>query len=254
MLAEAPKDRSADMLYAAAQHDPALDLMRARCRRVPVARRLELVAEPTLSLPQRALAAWHSSGVDPRGEWRVGRGDLGALLRTYADLGAPDRLLEAVAVATKKIRDPLALFLPLLWLAAEDGERALVEVSPPPSGLIDGVPLYALDKHTRLGRQAIGRFAKENAEIARFLSKHGCGSGDGALRMAVFYADGALTRPTLQWRYSADLSAVGMAADFHKVHVAADVGAALVQLVSAHIGELDAIRLQLLSRALPLDP
>jgi hypothetical protein len=71
--------------------------------------------------------------------------------------------------------------------------------------------------------------------------------------MAVFYADGALTRPTLQWRYSAELSAVGMAADFHSVHVAPDVGAVLVQLVSAHIGELDAIRCQLLSRPLPPD-
>jgi hypothetical protein len=58
---------------------------------------------------------------------------------------------------------------------------------------------------TRLGRQAIKRFAQENAEIAQFLSKRGCASGDdGALRMAVFYADGALTRPTLRWRHSAN--------------------------------------------------
>jgi MgsA AAA+ ATPase C terminal len=255
MLAEAPKDRSADMLCAAADHDPALEIMRATCRSVPVARRLEFVADQTLSLPERALAAWHSSGVDPRGERRVGPGDLGALMRTYAGLGVPDQLVEAVAVATKKIRDPLALFLPLLWLAAADGEPALVDVSPPPSGLIKGVPLYALDKHTRLGRQAIGRFAKQNAEIARFLSKQGCGSGDdGALRMAVFYADGALTRPTLQWRYAAELSAVGVAADFHKVHVAADVGSALVRLVAAHMGELDEIRCRTLSRALPSEP
>ena len=255
MLAEAPKDRSADMLCAAADHDPALKAMRASCRFVPVARRLEFVADPTLSLPERAFAAWHSSGLDPRGERRLGPGDLGALLRTYADLGIPERLLEAVAVATKKIREPLALFLPLLWLAAEGGETALVDASPPPSGLIDGVPLYALDKHTRLGRQAIGRFAKQNAEIAQFLAEHGCGSGsDGALRMAVFYADGALTRPTLQWRCSAELSAVGVAADFHSVHVAADVGAALVRLVTAQLGDLDAIRCRMLSRALSSDP
>jgi hypothetical protein len=67
----------------------------------------------------------------------------------------------------------------------------------PSSGLINGVPLCALDKHTRPGRQSIGRFAQENAEIARFLSERGCSSGDDrALRMAVFYADGAVTRPT----------------------------------------------------------
>jgi hypothetical protein len=123
-----------------------------------------------------------------------------------------------------------------------------------PSGLINGVPLYALDRHTRLGRRAIGRFAQEDAEIAQFLTERDCDPGDdGALRMAVFYADGALTRPTLRWRYSAELTAASIAADFHKVNVAASVGVELVELVAAHIAHLDAIRSQLLSRALPAD-
>ena len=254
MLAEAPKDRSADLLCAAAQHDPALEVMRSRCRLVSSDRRLEFVADPTLSLPGRAVAAWHASGVDPRGEGRLGRGDPGALMRTYADLGAPDRLLEAVMAATKAIRDPLALFLPLIWLSSNKGETALLDRVPPPSGLIDGIPLYALDKHTRLGRQAIGRLIRENAEVAEFLFEFECGSrDDGPLRMAVFHAEGALTRPTLHWRHSAELSAVGMAADFHSVNVYADVGAALTQLVAKHLGQLDAIRCELLSRALQQD-
>jgi hypothetical protein len=254
MLAEAPKDRSADLLFAIALHDPALEIMRSRCRSVSVARRLEFLADPTLSLPERALAVWHSSGVESRGERRVGPGDLDALMRTYAELRVPERLLEAVAVAIKKAREPFALLLPLLWLTASGSETELLDSPLPPSALINGVPLYALDKHTRLGRQAIGRFAKENAEIARFLTKRGCGSGDDrALRMAVFYADGALTRPTLRWRHSAELTASGVAADFHGVHVGADVGPELAELVVAHIANLNSIRSQLLSRALPPD-
>jgi hypothetical protein len=146
------------------------------------------------------------------------------------------------------------LLLPLLWLAAAGGETELFDSPLTPSGLIDAVPLCALDKHTRLGRQAVKRFAEENAEIAQFLSERGCSSSDdGALRMAVFYADGALTRPTSRWRYSAELTAAGVAADFHGVHVGADVGAELVELVTAHIADLNAIRSQLLSRALPPD-
>jgi len=253
MLAEAPKDRSADMLFTAAQHDPALEIIRARRRSAPVAQWLEFVAEPTLSLPERALAAWHSSGVESPGERRVGPGDLDAVMRTYARLGVPGRLLEAVAIALRKTHEPIALFLPLLWLSAVGGETELAESPLAPSGLIDGVPLYALDKHTRVGRQAVGRFARENAEIARFLTEHAHGSREGALRMAVFYADGALTRPTLQWRQSAELTAVGVAADFHSVNVAAGVGSALIWLVSAHIADLNAIRRQVLSRALPLN-
>jgi hypothetical protein len=254
MLAEAPKDRSADLLFAVVLHDPALETMRSRCRSISVARRLEFVADSTLSLPERALAVWHSSGVESWGEQRVGPGDVDALMQTYAELGVPGRLVEAVAVAIKKAREPFPLLLPLLWLAAAGSESELLDSPLAPSGLINGAPLYALDRHTRFGRQAIRRFAQENAEIAQFLTKRGCDSGDdGALRMAVFYADGALTRPTLRWRHSAELTVAGVAADFHKVQVAADVGADLVELVAAHIADLDSIRIQLLSRALPRD-
>jgi hypothetical protein len=179
---------------------------------------------------------------------------LAALMRTYGELGVPERLLEAVAVAIRRAREPFALLLPLLWLAAAGSETGLADSPLAPSGLINGVPLYALDKHTRLGRQAIGRFAQENAEIAQFLTERGCGSDDdGALRMAVFYADGALTRPTLHWRHSVEVTAAGVAADFHKVHVAAEVGAELVQLVATHIADLNTIRSRLLSRALSPD-
>ena len=45
--------------------------------------------------------------------------------------------------------------------------------------------------------------------------------------------------------------ASGAAADFHKVNVAPRVGAELVQLVAAHIANLNAIRGRLLCRALP---
>jgi len=92
--------------------------------------------------------------------------------------------------------------------------------------------------------------SRENAEIAQFLSEHAQGSREAALGMAVFYADSALTRPSLQWQRSEELTAAGVAADFHKVNVAASVGVALTRLVRAHIADLNAIRLQVLSRAL----
>ena len=254
MLAKSPKDRSADLLFAAVLHDPALEIVRTKCQSLSIPGRLEWVADPTLSLPERALAAWHSSGVASWGDRPVGPGDLNALTRTYAELGVPERLLEAVVHATKKTREPFVLMLPLLWLAAADGETEVVDSPLAQSELIKGVPLYALDRHTRLGGEAIGRFARENLEIAQFLTEHAPSSREGALRMAVFYADSALTRPTLQWRQSAELTAAGTAADFHKVNVAAGVGAALVQLVRTHVADLNAIRAQVLSRALTPGP
>ena len=127
MLAEAPKDRSADLLFAVVLRDPALETMRSRCRSVSIARRLEFVADPTLSLSERALAVWHSSGIESRGEQRVGPGDLHALMRMYAELGVPERLLEAIAVTVRKARDPFVLLLPLLWLAAFENETEVLD-------------------------------------------------------------------------------------------------------------------------------
>jgi replication-associated recombination protein RarA len=57
MLAKSPKDRSADLLFAAVLHDPALEIVRTKCQSLSIPRRLEWVADPTLSLPERALAA-----------------------------------------------------------------------------------------------------------------------------------------------------------------------------------------------------
>jgi hypothetical protein len=57
----------------------------------------------------------------------------------------------------------------------------------------------------------------------------------------------------LRWRHSAEITAAGVAADFHGVHVAPEVGAQLVELVATHIADLDRIRSQVLSRALPPD-
>jgi hypothetical protein len=54
MLAEAPKDRSADLLFGVSLRDPALETMQLRCRSASIARRLEFVTDPTLSLPERA--------------------------------------------------------------------------------------------------------------------------------------------------------------------------------------------------------
>ena len=51
MLAAAPKDRSADLMFAIVLHHPALESARSRLRSVSIAQRLEWVADPTLIVP-----------------------------------------------------------------------------------------------------------------------------------------------------------------------------------------------------------
>jgi hypothetical protein len=63
--------------------------------------------------------------------------------------------------------------VPLIWLAARNSEKRVCDCAVPPLVKADDVPLYALDKHTRLGREAIWRLACENdcvrACLARFV-------------------------------------------------------------------------------------
>ena len=114
--------------------------------------------------------------------------------------------MSAVVHATKKTRAPFVLMLPVLWLAAADGETELVDSPLAPSELIKGVPLYALDRRTRLGGEAIGRFARENREIAQFLTEHARQLSRGsncAWRSSMPTARGP--EQTLQWRQSSRL-------------------------------------------------
>ena len=50
----------------------------------------------------------------------------------------------------------------LVWLAAHhDGTPSVRECAVPATRVEDGVPMYALDKHTRLGREAIRKGREE---------------------------------------------------------------------------------------------
>jgi hypothetical protein len=249
LLAQAPKDRSADFLLLGALHAPALERARAECRALSPPDRLDIVADGSRPLAERAVGAWLASGLEVRGEQRVGPGDLNGLLRTYAELGAPHSLVEAVAIAARRTREPVTLFQPLLWLEAVKGATEIVDSPLPHSAIVNGIPVCALDKHTRLGQQAINRFGRENAAIARFVRDYLPGSRrDGALRLAVFYADGGLTRPVLRWAGAAALERLGLAGEFASVNVALPVGDDLIGLARENLAHLNAIRARLLTR------
>jgi hypothetical protein len=247
-LAEAPKDRSTDHLICAAAHEPGLEPAREACGNIPVSRRLEFVSDLTRSLPERAVAAWYASGIENGRERRVGAGDLDALMRTYADVGAPGPLLDAIRTAVRRTREPITIVLPLVWLALADETPRIDNAALPQSTYVNGVPLYALDMHTRLGRQAIATFRRDNAEIARYLSEHVADfRRDRALQLAVFFADSALIRPRLCWRQAGPIERLGIDADFASINVTPAIGSQLTELVRQNLAHLNMIRADILA-------
>jgi hypothetical protein len=172
LLAEAPKDRSADYLCDAKDHPMLADFWRAM-ENASLKSRLSHVQDHALVLPQRAIAAFSALGIGSRGDISRDTAGLETLLTTFRELEVPKELVAATGIAAARTREPITVMVPLIWLAARQGENGVYDCIVPPLVKADDVPLYALDKHTRLGREAIWRFACENdivrACLARFV-------------------------------------------------------------------------------------
>src|SRR5262249_5048910 len=132
----------------------------------------------------------------------------------YRNLGAPEELVAATGIAVARTREPITLMVPLVWLAAQEGGSTVIDRTIPPSLVVDDVPMYALDKHTRLGREAISRFAKKNEAVRACLERcvPQARRRDAAL-MAAFYGDAAPLAKKLEWAGAAALEVLVTEAD-----------------------------------------
>jgi hypothetical protein len=251
MLAAAVKDRGAEGLACAAANHPSLGSYRHLLTTLAIPHVLGMVLDTTLPLVERATAAWHASGVDLWPNRRVGPGDLPALLQTYRKLGAPEETLGAVAMALRRVREPMFVIFPLLVLAMDDG--CVIDSPLPPSPMVGDVPLCALDKFTRTGKAAIARLASSTPAIcaalndllpARLWAK--------ATGYGTFYAEGGRVRPKRVWRDSGAIERLGIEADFLSIGFPADCISGFLALVETELPNLNAIRAELLATAYPL--
>jgi MgsA AAA+ ATPase C terminal len=243
ILAGAPKSRSAEHLMTSSDQHPSFEQERRLVSTNSTADNLDIVADKSKSLAQRALAAWCTSGIG----WKVDKvsgKDLPGLLDTFRQLGVPEELVVSTGVAVTASREPIAVMVPLVWLAAhEEQVPTTVHRDIPHSCDIDGVPGYAFDKHTRIGREAIRSFVKNNYQIRECLKQYVApAQRHDAAYMAAFYADAAPLARKFVWRGGDELEALGTDADLLKVGVAPDGIAPLLQVFRENVPHLDKIR------------
>jgi hypothetical protein len=165
-LAEAVKDRSADYLACAASDHPDLNAVRRFCKGTSLEKRLDLVSDVSQPLARRAVEAWYASGINPRYQNEVRGGDIHALADRYRSLGAAEELAYSVVLAAKRAREVLVVLTPLVWLEVQRSGSVSARCDPVPQAkAIAGVPLYAFDTHTRIGKRAIERLVSENKAL-----------------------------------------------------------------------------------------
>jgi hypothetical protein len=246
VLAEAPKDRSADHLAGAKDH-PALAGFVQATANASIALLLSSVRDTALDLPHRAFATWFVSGV---GDGSAHKGDLGELLAVFRDLGVPEDLVVATGIAATRSREPITVMVPLIWLAANKSmQRRVCDCPVPPLVTAGNVPLYALDEHTRLGREAIWRLACENDAVRTCLERFVPASRRRrATNVAAFYADAAPVARRLVWAQSERLEAFGIERDLLVAGVPPEGIGPLLEAVCANLGHLNELRTQILCR------
>ena len=247
-LALATKDRSADYLMWVASEHPSLIEARAACARAPIPDRLNMVRDGALPLAERAVAAWFSSGIDYPYRHRVGAGDLAGLADVYRQLGVPGELVTATIVAARRTRQPYAVLLPLIWLEVQrSGPAVLHDAFVPPSGIVAGIPLYALDEHTRLGKRAINALAQQSLAIQASLRQYvPRRRWISAAQHAAFYAEGSAVAHRLDWGRSRELERLGIEAELSTAEVRPHGVEPLVNAIRGSLDQLNAIRTELL--------
>jgi hypothetical protein len=249
LLAESPKDRSADYLCDAKDHPMLADFWRAM-ERASLDSKLSHVGDQALSLPQQAVAAVSALGIGSHGRISRGTGALEALLTAFDELEVPEELVAATGIAAAHTQEPITAMVSLIWLAARQSENRVCDYAVPPLVKADDVPLCALDKHTRSGREAIWRFACENdsvrACLARFVP---AGLRRSACYMAAFYVDAAPIARRLMWGQSEALEAFGIERDLLHAGLPAEGIQPLLEAMRANIGHLNQLRAQVLARS-----
>jgi hypothetical protein len=243
LLAEAPKSRSAEHLITSSDQHPSLEQERLLVSASSIADNLTVVADNSKSLMHRALAAWCVSGTDWKLEKEPGT-DLPGLLDAYQSLGVPEELVAATGIAATKTREPITLMVPLIWLAAHDGQAPAVCTAPVPwSPVLDDIPMYALDKHTRIGQEAIRSLVTCNSEIRKLLDRYVApAQWHKAAYMAAFYADAAALASKLAWDGAAKLEALGTEADLLKSGVSREGVEPLLKIFRANVDHLNRLR------------
>lgn len=169
-LAAAPKSRDAcDVLVIAGWHR-ALDDARLRFFGASTGELIETVSDDRVSLPVRALAAWYLAGTanHPGENLPLRKGRYADLAEVYADLQVSPEVLQTAGWGAARTRE--AIVLPLIWLEYRKSTWCEVRSEPLPDPVhIGGWPAAAWDMHTRSGKRALGRFAKECPALHHFL-------------------------------------------------------------------------------------
>lgn len=249
-LAVAPKDRSVDYLYCAAIRHPDGLAAKANLASLQAGELLTVAANLEEPILRRAVATLHAC---TQGD-AIRTGSIEPLCRLLEGTRkgeATIALCDAVRLAGPKAAHPFILMLPILASVLDQygSPPDVVNSVVPEARYARGVPLYAFDKHTRVGKQAIIEFAHMSPGLASALEQVPADRRRDVALMAAFYADGVPISRRFAWGQSAQLEQLGFEADMGIAGCPELSCVPILECVRANLPDLDQIRLAIFTRS-----
>jgi hypothetical protein len=249
-LALTTKDRSADYLYCAATK---LETALADQRELSghtFDRLVELATDDGAPLPRRAVASLLACTAPGDIEGCLIADRVNRLLEAFSFKLTP--LADAVMKLARSSGEPFCIMLPLIWSRwwYFGAEATVVEEDLPVSEFVNGVPLHTWDKHTAAGKQAIGRFARENETVASALQAWApMQCRRSVVEIAAFYADAAPVARRLNWPTGTLLKHMGFTADMIGAGCAFEGHPTVFKAVQENLPHLNRLRAHLICRS-----
>ena len=204
LLARSNKCRAVDDLWMVAGHLPAYAKLRLKLASgsaedvteiFKTASSLEIKAVALYSLHE---AIWEGLG-HSKGK------DIALAFDLLEQDGCPRDVLELCRLGYKRTREPLALIYPLILMCPPLKVEVLDDQFPAQE-FKDGIPLWAVDKHTRQGKAAYAKFLETDTLTSLWIKENvPARSRLEVLGRLVFAAESGQMRHRLNWPFAEHL-------------------------------------------------
>ena len=195
------KCRAADDLSYCAEEHPNLEQHRLNLTFRPLPELLKRIICAN-DVGEQALALWYAVGTHRfnSDKLRERRGEPNMVFDYLSDQGVPDTLVEICRAGFRKTGEILCPMLIPIWQRSQDCRTTTRPDDLPADELIQGIPCWTFDTHTREGKHALARFMKTDCETARWI--RGNVSGYRRTRFLadlLFRVEGGLVDRRLRW-------------------------------------------------------
>lgn len=252
MMARSAKDRSADYLQTSLEAHPGLDLMRDKMAEKSPKQLYSVLLDEDRFLVERTMAGWLLSkapktelaGSPENGE------DPELFMLALERLSIPFWMPFIVEIAGPNGKEPMFWHLPVKVSHVRSGSLVSKGHRLPDAQETRGIPHYALDCHTRLGKQAIRRLLKASEPLSRILaSRLPSQAWQATVEGALFNVEAALVDREICFPEYKAIKKLGVETDICRYGLPIGDVPELINCVTEGLPVLDELKREILLKA-----